>query len=111
VKQALLDSGLTRLTDRFDYVHVFGTKGNPPEQIVERLGKTFDHIPQGKPFFLYFGFNQTHRPFITDHRDIDSGKLAIPKDWPDCPPCARITPICSPTFATWTVSLARSWRC
>jgi arylsulfatase A-like enzyme len=34
--------------------------------IVSRLNNTFDHIPRDKPFFLYFGFNQTHRPFMSD---------------------------------------------
>lgn len=85
VKQALLDSGITRLSDRFDYVHIFGTKGVAPAEITNRLTKTFDAIPQGKPFFLYFGFNQTHRPFVTDHHDIDPAKLTIPPDWPDLP--------------------------
>jgi hypothetical protein len=30
VKKALLDSGITRLTDRFDYVNIFGTKNVRP---------------------------------------------------------------------------------
>jgi arylsulfatase A-like enzyme len=85
VKQALLESGMSRLSDRFDYVHVFGTKELSPEQLVGRLDKTFDTIPKDKPFFLYFGFNQTHRPFVTDHSDIKSARLHLPPDWPDMP--------------------------
>lgn len=85
VRQALLDSGMTRLTDRFDYVNIFGTKEVAPAEIAARLNHTLDQVPQGKPFFLYFGFNQTHRPFVSDHSDIDSAKLHLPPDWPDMP--------------------------
>lgn len=85
VKKALYDSGVTRLTDRFDYVNIFGTKNVAPSVIASRLNHTFDQIPRDKPFFLYFGFNQTHRPFVSDHSDINAAKLTIPPDWPDMP--------------------------
>lgn len=85
VKQALLESGMSRLSDRFDYVNIFGTKQLSPSELVGRLNHTFDAMPKDKPFFLYFGFNQTHRPFVSDHSDIDSAKLHLPPDWPDMP--------------------------
>ncbi len=85
VKKLLAETGLSRIQDRFDYVNIFGTKGLDPLGIGARVGKTLDRVPKGKPFFLYFGFNQTHRDFVSDHRDIDSKKLKLPPDWPDLP--------------------------
>jgi arylsulfatase A-like enzyme len=85
VKQLLAETGLSRIQDRFDYVNIFSTKGIEPSEIGVKVGKTLDRVPKGKPFFLYFGFNQTHRPFVSDHSDIDSKKLKLPPDWPDLP--------------------------
>ena len=85
VKQLLKDTGISRLDKRFDFVRVFGTKNVAPGEITRRLGTTLDKITPGKPFFLYFGFNQTHRPFIAPHTDIDPAKLTLPPDWPDLP--------------------------
>jgi arylsulfatase A-like enzyme len=83
VKKALLDSGMTRLEDRFDYVNIYGTKKMTPTEITAQLGQTLDRVPASKPFFLYFGFSTPHRPFVSDHSDIDASKLTLPPDWPD----------------------------
>lgn len=85
VKDVLAATGLSAIQNRFDYVNTFGTKGLAPAELAGRVGATLDKVPADKPFFLYFGFNQTHRPFVSDHRDIDSSKLQLPPDWPDLP--------------------------
>jgi N-sulfoglucosamine sulfohydrolase len=85
VKAALAQAGLSRIGDRFDYVNTFGTKGLAPTEVAARVGATLDKVPAGKPFFLYFGFNQTHRKFVADHSDIDPSRLHLPPDWPDLP--------------------------
>lgn len=85
VARALRDSGMTRLQDRFDYVNIYGTKKMTPAAITAQLGETLDKVPANKPFFLYFGFSTPHRPFVSDHSDIDSTKLTLPPDWPDLP--------------------------
>lgn len=85
VKEVLASTGLSRIQDRFDYVNTFETKKITPADLAGRVGTTLDKVPSGKPFFLYFGFNQTHRPFVSDHRDINPDKLRLPPDWPDLP--------------------------
>jgi len=85
VKKILDETGLSRIQDRFDYVNVFGTKNVPPAAIAAKVGQTLDKVPANKPFFLYFGFSQPHRPFVTPHADIDASKLTLPPDWPDLP--------------------------
>lgn len=85
VKEALAASGLSRIGDRFDHVNVFGTKGLTPADLASRVSRTLDEVPREKPFFLYFGFNQTHRQFVADRSDIDASKLTLPPDWPDLP--------------------------
>ena len=42
-------------------------------------------MPEDKPFFLYFGFNQPHRGFSKEHEEIDPEKLSLPQDWPALP--------------------------
>lgn len=85
VKEAFAQAGINQISDRFDYVNIFGTKGLSSTDLSARVGSTLDKVPAGKPFFLYFGFNQTHRPFVSDHRDIDPARLHLPPDWPDLP--------------------------
>lgn len=85
VKQVLAETGLSAIGERFDYVNTVNFKKDPPERARQLLGQALDKVPTGKPFFLYFGFNQTHRPFVADSRDIDPAKLKLPPDWPDLP--------------------------
>jgi N-sulfoglucosamine sulfohydrolase len=85
VKQVLAETGLSAIGERFDYVDTVNFKKDPPERARQLLGQALDKVPSGKPFFLYFGFNQTHRPFVADSRDIDPSKLQLPPDWPDLP--------------------------
>ena len=44
-----------------------------------------DTVPDDQPWFLYFGFNQPHRPWGEDHDGIVPAKLILPPDWPDLP--------------------------
>lgn len=84
-RRALADGHLSQIRERFDYVNTFNTKSTPADQIGDKVGATLDRVPEGKPFFLYFGFNQTHRPFVSDAGDIDPSQLVVPADWPDLP--------------------------
>ena len=71
---------------RFDrFVSHASTRGEKLTQVGESFGDVLDSIPEGKPWFLYFGFNQPHRPLGTDHDGIDPAKLVLPPDWPDLP--------------------------
>ena len=60
-------------------------KGVGLKAVPKRVSAVMDTIPKGKPFFLYFGFNQPHRRFGKEHEGIDPAKLTIPPDWPDLP--------------------------
>jgi len=70
---------------RFDHVMKNSTKGAALEKVPALLGAALDEVTQGKPFFLYFGFNQPHRNWGEDHDGIDPEKLTLPPDWPDLP--------------------------
>jgi hypothetical protein len=70
---------------RFDHVLKNSTKGAALEKVPALLGSAFDEVSDGKPFFLYFGFNQPHRNWGEDHDGIDPEKLTLPQDWPDLP--------------------------
>lgn len=71
---------------RFDhFVRGASTKGPHLDQVGEKVGAILDSIPEGKPWFLYFGFNQPHRRWGDDHDGIDPAKLKLPPDWPDLP--------------------------
>lgn len=85
IKDAMAEAGLKDVEARFDYVNTFNSRGKPAEEVGRLFGRTLDRIPEGKPFFLYFGFKQPHRTFYTDHSDIDSSTLSLPPDWPDTP--------------------------
>jgi len=86
VDQTLREAGMRNLEERFDHFtrnHL--TKGRPLSQVGERLTAILNKVPEGKPWFLYFGFSQTHRPFGDDHEGIDPAELTLPPDWPDLP--------------------------
>jgi len=70
---------------RFDHVMKNSTKGVALEKVPALLGSALDEVSAGKPFFLYFGFNQPHRNWGEDHDGIDPEKLTLPQDWPDLP--------------------------
>jgi len=70
---------------RFDHVLKNSTKGAALEKVPALLGSALDEVSDGKPFFLYFGFNQPHRNWGEDHDGIDPEKLTLPQDWPDLP--------------------------
>ena len=70
---------------RFDHVMKNSTKGAALEKVPALVGAALDEVHDGKPFFLYFGFNQPHRPWGEDHDGIDPEKLTLPPDFPDLP--------------------------
>ena len=71
---------------RFDhFVRGANTKGANLAKVPDMFGAVLDEVPAGKPFFLYFGFNQPHRKWGDDHDGIDPDKLILPPDWPDLP--------------------------
>jgi len=86
IDETLEDIGMRDLSLRFDhFVRHWGTKGADLDKVPARIAAVLDKVPQGKPFFLYFGFSQPHRPWGTDHEGIDPAKLELPADWPDLP--------------------------
>ena len=71
---------------RFDhFVRGARTKGEALARVPALFGSVLDKVPAGKPFFLYFGFNQPHRPWGDDHEGINPAELKLPADWPDLP--------------------------
>jgi arylsulfatase A-like enzyme len=77
---------MQNLKKRFDHiVRSAKTKGNQLDQVSSRVSAALDTVPDNKPFFLYFGFNQPHRKFSVDYDGIDPNELRLPPDWPDLP--------------------------
>ena len=71
---------------RFDhFVRGAKTKGAALAKVPEIFSAALEGVPEGKPFFLYFGFNQPHRKWGEDHAGIDPAALKLPADWPDLP--------------------------
>lgn len=86
IQQTLAELGMRSLDKRFDhFVPSSGTKREALDRIGEKVSAILDEVPTGKPFFLYFGFNQAHRGFKEDHMGIDPAALKLPPDWPDLP--------------------------
>ena len=86
IDRTLREAGMQTLDQRFDhFVRSASTKGDSLSQVAGRVAAALDKVPQSKPFFLYFGFNQPHRKFAEKHIGIDPDKLALPDDWPDLP--------------------------
>ena len=88
VTETLIELGMKgeRFEDRFDhFVGHVSTRGEALAEVGDKVGGVLDSVPEGKPWFLYFGFNQPHRSFGTDHDAIDPSKLVLPPDWPDLP--------------------------
>jgi arylsulfatase A-like enzyme len=89
---ALRDAGLKYLDERFDHVKVSRTGGDTPADVARivttAFGRALDGVPPGKPFFLYFGFNQPHRTYKTPPAgaaEFQAGRLQLPPDYPDLP--------------------------
>ena len=75
-----------KFESRFDhFVRSARTKGEALPKVPALFGSVLDKVPAGKPFFLYFGFNQPHRSWGDDHEGIDPTQLKLPADWPDLP--------------------------
>ncbi len=71
---------------RFDhFVRGAATKRDEILKVGEKVDLVLDSVPDGKPFFLYFGFSQPHRNWGDDHDGIDPDQLVLPPDWPDLP--------------------------
>jgi len=86
IDTALRNAGMQNLKKRFDHiVRSAKTKGNQLDQVSSRVSAALDTVPDNKPFFLYFGFNQPHRKFSVDYDGIDPNELRLPPDWPDLP--------------------------
>ena len=88
VMDQLKESGLIYLDERFDYVRISRTKGEESLKNVPEIFEDFlEEVPSEKPFFLYFGFNQTHRTWIAEPHDVDfdAARLELPFRFPDLP--------------------------
>ena len=86
IDKALREAGMQNLDQRFDhFVRSAGTKGDNLFRDADRIAAALDKVPEEKPFFLYFGFNQPHRKFTENYDGIDPSELKLPGDWPDLP--------------------------
>ncbi len=88
VTETLIEQGMQGelFESRFDhFVRGAKTKGEELAKVPEIFNAALDGVPDGKPFFLYFGFNQPHRKWAEDHAGIDPAALKLPDDWPDLP--------------------------
>ncbi len=88
VTETLVEEGMKgdAFEKRFDhFVGHASTRGEALGLVGEKVGAVLDSVPDGMPWFLYFGFNQPHRPFGMDHDGIDPAMLTLPPDWPDLP--------------------------
>jgi arylsulfatase A-like enzyme len=84
---ALAEAGLDYIGERFDHIAIDNTKGDRLPGVGAAFTSVLDHVPEGKPFFLYFGFNQPHRKWVTDSAGLalDPAALVLPPDFPDLP--------------------------
>lgn len=81
---ALEEAGLKYLGERFDHHAVHSTGTDPSKAFNAAL----DLVPAGRPFFLYFGFNQPHRGYKRQPAGVnlfDPARLQLPPDFPDLP--------------------------
>ncbi|MCF8379213.1 MAG: sulfatase [Bacteroidales bacterium] len=85
INETLSEEGMKNLEQRFDHVGRYNTKGISLDTVPQKLNSILDEVPLGKPFFLYFGFNQPHRKFEDDFEEIDPEQLLLPPDFPDLP--------------------------
>ncbi len=88
VTDTLVELGMRgpKFEARFDhFVRGAKTKGSELNLVGEKVASILNSVPEGKPWFLYFGFNQPHRTWGNDHEGIDPESLTLPPDWPDLP--------------------------
>ncbi len=86
IDRTLREAGMQSLDQRFDhFVRSASTKGDGLTEVADRVAAALDKVPEDKPFFLYFGFNQPHRKFAVNYDGIDPNQLELPEDWPDLP--------------------------
>lgn len=86
ILEVLKEEGMRNIAHRFDhFVEHAPTKGENLNRIHDWFGSILEEVPEDKPFFLYFGFNQPHRRFDDSHEGIDPESLILPPDWPDLP--------------------------
>ena len=86
IDRTLREAGMQSLEQRFDhFVRSASTKGDGLSEVADRVAAALDTVPEDKPFFLYFGFNQPHRKFAVNYDGIDPNLLELPGDWPDLP--------------------------
>ena len=88
ITDTLVELGMrdTVFESRFDhFVRGANTKGAALAKVPDMFSAVLDQVPRGKPFFLYFGFNQPHRKWAEAHDGIDPAELELPSDWPDLP--------------------------
>lgn len=86
IDEVLIREGMRNLDTRFDhFVRAARTRGEDLEKVDQTVASALKSVPEGKPFFLYFGFNQPHRKFGPEHDGIDPSELTLPPDWPDTP--------------------------
>jgi len=85
INEVLGKEGMRSLDLRFDHVVKYNTKGAHLAEVPQRINSILDEVPMGKPFFLYFGFNQPHRKFEDGYEEINPDQLVLPPDFPDLP--------------------------
>ena len=85
IHDVLKNEGMVYAESRFDLVSQFSTKGKGLAMVPQKLDTILNRIPKGKPFFLYFGFNQPHRTFQENYEEIDPDQLVLPPDFVDLP--------------------------
>jgi len=85
INEVLGKEGMRSLDLRFDHVVKYNTKGAHLAEVPQRINSILDEVPMGKPFFLYFGFNQPHRKFEDGYEEIIPDQLVLPPDFPDLP--------------------------
>jgi len=85
IGEILAKEGMRSLDLRFDHVASCSTKGVQLAEVPQRINSILDEVPKGKPFFLYFGFNQPHRKYEDGYEEINPDELVLPPDFPDLP--------------------------
>ena len=71
--------------DRFDHCKTGPSKGEWLPRIPDSFSAVIDQIPENKPFFLSYGFQQPHRGWKSSIAGIPTDELKLPPDWPDTP--------------------------
>jgi arylsulfatase A-like enzyme len=89
IYEVLENEGMVYAKSRFDMVSAFSTKGARLGAVPQKADSILNLVPKGKPFFLYFGFNQPHRTYDDNYEEIDPNQLVLPPDFVDLPEVRR----------------------